>query len=482
MATREEADLDFLKNRKKIVHKYTKYNGQICRRIFLTLVGVLVFFGFARFNTIHAAGLTISCYKDYRPYSYVNDKGEVVGMLVDFWALWAEKNHIELTFLPGSLTQSLDRIKVGEADIMIGLFRSKERTEYLDFSHPMMDIQTNLYVVEKMKADSIEALGETPVGVIENDYVVEYLSQKYPNVRIKTFLGSKQVVKNALAGKLSAYALDFPNAIFLLAEHDSLVKFRRVQTLYTEKLRAGVKKGNTRLLELINPGIKGTSKQEVETILNKWGLSSPPLIIQYRGWIIGVILVLLVASIGFAFYSMRLKYRMGRLRSGKTPFHKKEWLYLISQGEHDQLEFKSSMRWNLVTLKTDKVLEYVIVKTISAFMNAQGGTLLIGVNDDGEVIGIESDYQTFQKKPNRDGFMLKLSSLISQNMGRQTHKFISTQIQSIDGKDICKISITPGDQPVFIKENGKESFYIRAGAASVPLSLSESHEYIRSRW
>ncbi len=482
MATREEADLDFLKNRKKIVHKYTKYNGRICRRIFLTLVGVLVFFGFARFNTIHAAGLTISCYKDYRPYSYVNDKGEVVGMLVDFWALWAEKNHIELTFLPGSLTQSLDRIKVGEADIMIGLFRSKERTEYLDFSHPMMDIQTNLYVVEKMKADSIEALGETPVGVIENDYVVEYLSQKYPNVRIKTFLGSKQVVKNALAGKLSAYALDFPNAIFLLAEHDSLVKFRRVQTLYTEKLRAGVKKGNTRLLELINPGIKGTSKQEVETILNKWGLSPPPLIVQYRGWIIGVILVLLVASIGFAFYSMRLKYRMGRLRSGKTPFHKKEWLYLISQGEHDQLEFKSSMRWNLVTLKTDKVLEYVIVKTISAFMNAQGGTLLIGVNDDGEVIGIESDYQTFQKKPNRDGFMLKLSSLISQNMGRQTHKFISTQIQSIDGKDICKISITPGDQPVFIKENGKESFYIRAGAASVPLSLSESHEYIRSRW
>lgn len=474
--------MNFLKNRKKREHKDSNYKGQVCRRLVLTLVAVVVFFGFVRFNTVHAASLTIACYKDYRPYSYVNDKGDVVGMLVDFWTLWAKKNQIELTFLPGSLTQSLDRIKMGEADIMIGLFRSKDRTAHLDFSHPMIDIQTNLYVVEKMEADSIEALGNTPVGVIENDYVVEYLSQKYPDVQIKTFPGSEQVVKNALAGKLSAYALDFPNAIFLLAENDSLVKFRRVQTLYTEKLRAGVKKGNTQLLKLINPGIKGTSKQDVETILSKWGLSPPPLIVQYRGWIIGAILVLLTASIGFAFYSMRLKSRMGRMKSGDTPFKKEEWLSLISKGEHDHLEFKSSMRWNLVTLKTDKALEYVIIKTISAFMNAQGGTLLIGVNDDGEVIGIESDYQTFQKKPDRDGFMLKLSSLISQNMGRQTHKFISTQIQSIDGKDICKISVTPGDQPVFIKEKGKESFYIRAGAASVPLSLSESHEYIRSRW
>jgi len=141
-----------------------------------------------------------------------------------------------------------------------------------------------------------------------------------------------------------------------------------------------------------------------------------------------------------------------------------------------------SMRWNLVTLKTDKVLEAVIVKTLSAFMNAQGGTLFIGVNDEEEVIGIESDYNTFQKKPNRDGFMLKFSSLISQNLGQQSHKFISAQIQSIEGKDVCRVIIEPGERPVFIKGNGKEAFYIRAGAASVPLSLSESHEYISSRW
>jgi len=468
-----------IKNRE---HQSIKYHGRAFLKKILALAAVLFFFGVIGFSTAHALILNIACYKDYRPYSYVNDKGQVVGMLIDFWNIWAEKNQVELTFLPGSLTQGLDRIKMGEADIIVGLFRSKERTQYLDFSSPMIDIQTNLYVAQKLDIDSVENLGDMVVGVIQDDYVVEYLSKNYPDVRIKTFPGSEQVVKNALAGKLSAYALDFPNAIFLLAEHDSLVKFKRVQTLYSEKLRAGVKKGNTQLLGLINKGIKGISKEEVETVLNKWGLSPPPFIVQYWGWIIGTILLLLMACFGFAFYSMKLKSRMVRLKSGNRPFKKEEWLSLIAQGEHDRLEFKSSMRWNLVTLKTDKILEYVIVKTISAFMNTGGGTLFIGVNDHGEVIGIESDYKTFQKKPDRDGFMLKFSSLIGQNMGRQSHKFIAMEIQPIDGMDICRVTIKAGDQPVFIKEKGKEAFYIRAGAASVPLSLSESHEYIKSRW
>lgn len=459
-----------------------KYQVRSFSKILLGLVVMVVFSGIIRLEMASAAMVTIACYKDYRPYSYVNDKGQVVGMLVDFWTLWAEKNQIELTFLPGSLIQSLDRIKLGEADIMIGLFQSKDREEYLDFSLPMIDIQTNLYVVQQMEVDSIQDMGEVPVGVIENDYAIEFLSKTYPAVRLTRFPGSEQVVKNALAGKLSAYVLDFPNAIFLLAENDSLVKFRRVQTLYTEMLRAGVKKGNTQMLGFINKGIKDISKQEVETVLSKWGLSPPPLIVQYRGWVIGIFLLLLFACIGFAYYSMRLKHRMGRLKRGKSPFKKEEWLALIAQGENDRLEFKSSLRWNLVTLKRDKVLESVIVKILSAFMNAQGGTLLIGVNDEGEVVGIESDYNTFQKKPNRDGFMLKFSSLISQNLGQQSHKFISAQIQSIQGRDICRVTIEPGERPVFIKENGKEAFYIRAGAASVPLSLSESHEYISSRW
>ena len=115
-------------------------------------------------------------------------------------------------------------------------------------------------------------------------------------------------------------------------------------------------------------------------------------------------------------------------------------------------------------------------------MNARGGTLFIGVNDEGQLLGIESDYKTFQKKPNADGFMLKLSDMISINLGRQSHKFISTDIQTIENLDICRITVRPGEKPVFVKEKGIENFYIRAGASSIPLSMGEFYEYIYTRW
>ena len=460
-----------------------KSKGSLHRfvRSFLVLLTIFIGYGAVFFSTALAESLTIACYKDYRPYSYINAQGKIEGVLIDFWRLWADKNHVELVFVPGHLTQSLDRVKKGEADFMIGLFKSKDRSNFLDFSDALLDIQTNLYVRQDMDIDTINQLGNTAIGVIEDDYVVTYLAQHYPNLKIKTFPGSQAVVKNALAGKIDAYALDFPNAIFLLAEHDSLTRFKIFQSLYTEKIRAGVAKGNKPLLAMLNKGIKAITKAETKELSNKWGINPPPLIVQYRGWVIAAIVVLLGGCVGFVFYIIRLKSRMRRMPSGKRPFDRDEWMDLIGQGENDWVEFKSSLRWNLKTEKPDKVIEAVIVKTLSAFMNARGGTLFIGVDDGGDLVGIEADYKTFQKKPNRDGFLLKLTSMIS-TMGQQSHKFIVTDIQTMEGKDICRITVKPGERPVFIKENGKEAFYIRAGASSVPLGMSEAHEYISSRW
>jgi predicted HTH transcriptional regulator len=146
------------------------------------------------------------------------------------------------------------------------------------------------------------------------------------------------------------------------------------------------------------------------------------------------------------------------------------------------VEFKSSLRWNIKEENLDKRLEAVVIKTLSAFMNARGGTLFIGINDAGEAVGIEPDYKTFQRKPNPDGFMLKLSDLISKSLGAKSHKFIVSDIQAMAGKDVCRISVSPSDGPVFVTDQGKEAFYIRAGASSIPLGMSQAHEYISSRW
>lgn len=83
---------------------------------------------------------------------------------------------------------------------------------------------------------------------------------------------------------------------------------------------------------------------------------------------------------------------------------------VAKRGESDSLEFKSSARWNMRAGKRDDAMETVIAKTVAAFMNSGGGTLLIGVDDDGRLIGLGPDYATL-KTPDADRFELWIRDL-----------------------------------------------------------------------
>jgi len=61
---------------------------------------------------------------------------------------------------------------------------------------------------------------------------------------------------------------------------------------------------------------------------------------------------------------------------------------IIEQGENDHVEFKSTLRWNLYANKKDKAIEHASLKTLAAFMNSTGGTLIIGADDDGNILGL----------------------------------------------------------------------------------------------
>jgi len=160
---------------------------------------------------------------------------------------------------------------------------------------------------------------------------------------------------------------------------------------------------------------------------------------------------------------------------------------MISDGESDELEFKSSLRWDLKEGIVNKKLEEVIMKTIAAFANSQGGTLLIGVADDGQVIGLEPDYHSLGDVDS-DKFELHLRNLIIQQFGTA---FVSTKINikfhELAAKEICQIAILPAKEPVIISikdKNGQldERFYVRSGNSSQDVPLGEMNAYIKERF
>ncbi len=97
---------------------------------------------------------------------------------------------------------------------------------------------------------------------------------------------------------------------------------------------------------------------------------------------------------------------------------------IISEGEGDYIEFKSTLRWDIRAGKTNPAIERSCLKTITAFLNSSGGTLLIGVRDDGSIEGIDTD-----KFANEDKFLLHLWTLIRICLGRDFSPYIRTRIE-----------------------------------------------------
>lgn len=159
------------------------------------------------------------------------------------------------------------------------------------------------------------------------------------------------------------------------------------------------------------------------------------------------------------------------------------YLELIKNGESDYVEFKSSLRWGYKTGGVDKKLEHVIAKTISAFMNSSGGKLFIGVDDNGEVLGLEKDYKTVKSK-NKDGFLLQLDQVINDYLGKDNHHYLSSNIIKINEKEVCIVEVLSSDQPVYVKnkEKNNQEFFIRASASSQPMDMKEANEYIKKHW
>ena len=148
-------------------------------------------------------------------------------------------------------------------------------------------------------------------------------------------------------------------------------------------------------------------------------------------------------------------------------------LELIKKGENDLVEFKSSLRWDLRQSKVNKQLEFVIIKTIAGFMNTNGGNLLIGVDDNGNILGLNQDFETL-KKPDIDGFEQYLMQLISLKLGTHLCTAVNVSFYRYGENDVCYIEIDPAKTPVYLSQDGRSRFYIRTGNGTRELDLPEA--------
>lgn len=167
--------------------------------------------------------------------------------------------------------------------------------------------------------------------------------------------------------------------------------------------------------------------------------------------------------------------------SNKKISEKPDISRILSEEEHEGLEFKSSFRFDVQNREINHDLEKAAMKTVAALLNSNGGHLVIGVNDSREPIGIESDYNALGRK-NSDGFENHFTQIFNKMIGPEFRHFIKLWFHKAKEREICVVHVLPSARPVYLKCDNNEHFYIRTGNVSTPLKLSETEFYSRSRW
>jgi very-short-patch-repair endonuclease len=239
----------------------------------------------------------------------------------------------------------------------------------------------------------------------------------------------------------------------------------------------------TAILQIVQTNLGATQEQAVQSVSRNLGFKATST--QLRG-VIEDAIASAIASQDLLQQNDLLVVGPAADRAAISSPLTEVLLALIEGGESEQLEFKQTLRWDIETQALNRRLEDVVVKTIAGFANQVGGTLLLGVRDDGAVTGIEPDYSTLAGG-NRDKFELHLTHLINVNFGAA---FRATRLRlsfpTLSGRTLCRIDVQRSPTGVVVKlpdrgGNSVERFYVRVGNSTQEFSPSQMAAFITNR-
>ena len=184
-------------------------------------------------------------------------------------------------------------------------------------------------------------------------------------------------------------------------------------------------------------------------------------------------------GLGFGLYSSRLaRTRAPTLAPTVDPTP--SIATLIAAGEGELIEFKAYARWDAQLARTNRALEEAVARTIAGFLNHEGGTLLLGVTDTGNVSGLQADYRTL-KRQDRDGFQQFLMGLVRSKLGGHVCAQVHVELCEVRGLDVCRVRVEPSAAPVYYQDGSVARYFVRTGNGTRELDVREAIGHLARR-
>lgn len=208
----------------------------------------------------------------FPPFSFIDRNGNLRGMIIDFWNLWSVKTGIPVKIIHAPWKESINMIKKKKADIHSGLFITKDRSRYMDFSKKFFTIKTSLFMRSNIDDplnvilydNSIKCGAQTDTGA----YL--FLKQKFPWIPIKVYEDTTRLIAAAANGEIDAFSEDEPSARYYLSNYHILGEFKIISILSEQGIHAGITKNNVTLLNVVNEGISLITENDLLEMERKW--------------------------------------------------------------------------------------------------------------------------------------------------------------------------------------------------------------------
>lgn len=215
-------------------------------------------------------GVVIVAPVQWRPFAFLSQDGNYVGYAVDFWDKWSSKTGVAVKYVHKDWPDTLQTMKNGEADIHIGLYYTDERAEYMEFSDSLYSATSVLAIRDDSPVDCSNALSHGLVGVVKDSYTAKYVATNYPEAKTKPYLNSKDISLAFLNGEVDAVVTAYPPFVLQVREQEAMNRLTICRTVFYREAYAGVQKGQTELLKLVNAGVAEMTPSELNNMEAKW--------------------------------------------------------------------------------------------------------------------------------------------------------------------------------------------------------------------
>ena len=293
-----------MKKRKFCISSFLPFDPRIIKRRFyplllilscalILLTGCLVHIPIIPVSGKSSISVVID--NNYPPFSFLDEEGNLQGILIDRWRLWEDKTGIKVEITGMDWGKAQQEMEAGHFDVIDTIFRTEARERIYEFSEPYQDIDVPIYFNNNISgivdANSLKGFS---VAVKSNDATIDYL-QDHGVTDLVEYNSYEAIIQAAKNHDVVVFVIDKPPADYFLYLYGIEKEFNQTEPLYSGQFHRAVLKGNTSLLQTIENGFSKISDGEYRAIDQKWyGSSIDPKVFLQNLQIIAIVVVIVL--------------------------------------------------------------------------------------------------------------------------------------------------------------------------------------------